>query len=110
MTSNAEVNIEVVLKDGAYDYIYKVHNSVWDDPIIEHFHLRRVIYDNLNFINIKGEVKNYKTYESLFMDWYKERKKLYKIRVKRIIIILKLQILLLKLKNILYLIELVITY
>lgn len=98
-SNNDKIDITIRLKEHGYEYIkHKCSNSIWD-PIIEYFHLRRIIYDNLNFLKINGEVKTYKTYESLMMDWYKERKRLYTIRVDRKIIILKLQIELRMVKN-----------
>lgn len=92
LSEDNNIDIEIQLKPGGYDYIIKNHNSVWDDPIIEYFGLRRVLCDNLNFLDTKGKVKHYTTYEELLMEWFKERKKLYSLRVDRKLLILELQL------------------
>ena len=99
MSDDKHIDIRIHLKKGAYEYLHLFHNSVWSDPIIEHFGLRRSITDNLNFLNHNGEIKHYKKYESVFMDWFYERKKLYVKRVERLVIMLRLQIELREAKN-----------
>ena len=90
-SDDKEVSIEISLIKGGYKMINENSCSEWD-PIIEYFYLRRIIYDNLCFLNKNNEVIKYKNYENIFKEWFKERKKLYIKRVDRRIIIIKLQI------------------
>ncbi len=96
-----KINIVIKLKRHGYQYIKHLYKEVEDewDPVIEYFHLRKVIYDNLSFLNEGGDVKVYKKYETIMMKWFKERKKLYVERINRRIIILRLQIELRESKN-----------
>jgi len=94
-TNNKTVKIEIDLYKGGYAYIKALHenkDSYWEDPVIEYFHLRKVLYDNLSFLNDKGEVKIYKSYKNIMKDWFIKRKSLYAQRINRQIIILRLQI------------------
>lgn len=97
-SNDKDVNIQIKLIEGGYETIVKSSKTEWD-PVIDYFHLKRIIYDNLNFLDKNQEVKEYKKYQSLFRDWYKQRKQLYIKRVNRRIIMLELQIELKKWKN-----------
>jgi len=100
-SDDKNVHIEITLVKDGYEKIMQNHDSESEwSPIVEYFHLRRVIYDNLSFLNDKNEVVEYKKYESILGDFYKKRKALYIKRVDRNIIILQLQIQLMKYKNI----------
>lgn len=62
------------------------------DAIEEYFLLRRSLDSQLNFIDAKGVVQHFETYEEVFVDWFPSRKKMYTRRVERQLILLKYQI------------------
>ncbi len=62
------------------------------DAIEEYFLLRRSLDHQLNFIDTKGVIKHYNSYEEVFVAWYPNRKKMYSRRVERQLILLKYQI------------------
>lgn len=98
-TTLESVDIDIILKPGAYEAISaddsKYGNEVFD-CFEDYFELKRPIYDRINLVNEKGEVVEYKSYEAVFNDWYEFRKRLYKIRVEREIILTDLEIKMLK--------------
>lgn len=103
-STDDKINIVIKLKKHGYEYIHHLYkgvklNGAKIDPVVEYFHLKRIIYNNLNFIGVNGEVKTYKKYENILIDWFRNRKQLYGQRVDRRIMILDLQIELLKAKN-----------
>ena len=107
-STDDKINIIVKLKKYGFEYIQHLYKGgIWD-PIIEYFHLRRIIYNNLSYMNpvennietdVPEEVKVYKKYEHIMMRWYGERKKLYGKRMDREIILLQLQIEIREAKN-----------
>lgn len=101
-TNDNGVKIEIDLYKGGYEYIQALHsikNTYWDDPVIEYFHLRKILHDNLSFLNKQNRVVVYNKYVDIVSEWFDERKKLYSQRIERNKIILKLQIKLLEEKN-----------
>lgn len=66
------------------------------DPLFDHieefFKLRLVINDNINMIGENQEVKEIKYYGTVVNIWFEARKKLYKERITREVILVKLYI------------------
>jgi hypothetical protein len=93
------VDIMIYLKPEAYSIITsedsKYGNNVFD-PFEHYFELTQPIYNRINLVNEKGEVVEYKSYESVFDDWFRFRKELYEIRVEREKILVDLEIQMLK--------------
>jgi hypothetical protein len=77
------INIEIYLKDGAYEYISENYGNEDFDCFIDFFKLKEVIKNRINLIGQKNEVIEYKSYEKVFNDWFIYRKNLYKIRTER---------------------------
>lgn len=98
-TTLENVDIMIYLKPDAYEIITnedsKYGNSIID-PFEDYFNLTQPIYDRINLVNEKGEVVEYKSYESVFNDWFRFRKELYEIRVEREKILVDLEIQMLK--------------
>lgn len=86
------VNIEIQLKEGAYDHIKENYGNDNFDCFIEFFKLKEVIKHRINLIGQNNEVIEYKTYEDVFDDWFEYRKKLYKMRIEREIILINLML------------------
>jgi DNA topoisomerase-2 len=81
------VNITIYLKDGAFDAINESHGSDVFDCFEEYFELKEPIYNRINLINEQHEVVEYKSYEEVFDDWFKFRKRLYAVRIDREIVV-----------------------
>jgi DNA gyrase/topoisomerase IV subunit B len=62
------------------------------DPIEEFFKLRLRIDSDINMINQNGEVREISHYGTVVNIWFEERKKLYRERIERYIILSKLMI------------------
>lgn len=86
---NDRINITIKLK-GEIPLPKKIILGL--DHIIQYFELYTYLNDLINFINPEGTVVEYKTYESVMLDWFVERKEFYKLRVERDIILLKYRI------------------
>lgn len=92
------IDIQIKLVEGAADAIANMKNKNGTykyggkDPFIEYFRLKEAINHHINFINEKGEVIEFKTYEDVFDAWYEKRKEMYKKRLERELIILKAKI------------------
>lgn len=62
------------------------------DGIQDYLKLYKTQVAAINVININDEIVEYKSYEELFDDWYVYRKKMYKARINRQIIIYSLML------------------
>lgn len=82
--------------DSIPDDLISIEDYVADvlfDPIEEYFKLRLCINSDINVIGVQGEVREFQYYGSLVNIWFKERKRLYKERIERQLILKKLYIL-----------------
>ncbi len=90
--SDDVVDIIVKLKPGAADEIMNNYGNEVFDAFEEYFGLKCAITHNINFIDTRGTVIEFRSYEDAFMVWYEYRKNLYSIRVEREIILTNLMI------------------
>jgi len=91
-STDKDIEIYVELNNGAYPELNHYKNEVFDG-VIEHFKLRTVIHDSLNFIDGDSEyIKEFKNYDEIFRSWFIARKALYEKRFIRTLIIYELQI------------------
>lgn len=82
-TDYGGVKIIIYLKKDAYKHISKNYGDEVFDCFEDYFELKCSINDQLNLVNGKNEVVEYKSYEEIFDYWYEYRKNLYEIRIKR---------------------------
>jgi DNA topoisomerase-2 len=90
-SNDSEVEIYVKFDTSIKSIMSKYGNDYFDG-ITELLHLRVVIHDHLNFIDYNNNIKEYKSYEEIFIDWFEKRKELYIERWERIKILLELKI------------------
>lgn len=95
-TTDDGVNIVLQLKEGAYDAITEKYGNENFDSFEEYFELKEAINDKINLVDEQGNVLEFKTYEDVFVHWYKFRKDLYIVRVERDTILTDLEIQMLK--------------
>ncbi len=89
--SEYDIDIKVILKEGAYEKIMETYNTEFD-PIISYFNMKSAVSHNINLIDENNRVVEYKKYSDVFNDWYKFRKSLYTVRIDREIIILEFEL------------------
>jgi len=91
-STDKEIEIYAELEKNSLPAIQEMKSEIFDG-IIEHFKLRTVIHDSLNFIDGDSEyIREFKTYDEIFRSWFIARKALYEKRFIRTLIIYELQI------------------
>lgn len=90
-STDKNIEIHVELEAGGLEHI-KTHSNELFDGIIEHFKLRVLIHDSLNFIDKSGYIEEFKSYDAVFRNWFDARKKLFEERFKRSLVVAELQI------------------
>lgn len=98
-TKSDVIDIQFKMKSGVLD---QWMNSLEDEDICngieKNMKLCKKMTSHLNFIKADGSVIHYTTYSKIVDDWFELRKKLYALRIERMIILNELRIL--RLKNI----------
>lgn len=98
-TTDDGINITLYLKQGAFEELSsnksKYGNETFD-CFEEYLELKEPMYDRLNLVSSEGEVVEFATYEDVFMEWFRFRRDLYEIRIKRERILIDLEIMMLK--------------
>lgn len=92
-TSNDLVDVEVKLVPGAIELIKAKYGNANFDAIEEFFGLKASINHFITMVREDRTVREFKTYEEVFTEWFHRRKELYEGRMKRQALILKLKIL-----------------
>lgn len=90
------VHIEIKLESGGKKYIKENYGNEYLTPLQHYFNLKVSLNSNLNLLGDNDEVIEYENkdgYEKIFIDWFKNRKALYTVRLDRELILLKLKIL-----------------
>jgi DNA topoisomerase-2 len=95
-SSKTKIDISFKLTDGAMDEINRDYGNEHFDPLTEYLGLKEHFGANLNFINHDGTVISFASYEAAMIPWFKERMRLYPLRIERRIILIDLTIKMLK--------------
>ena len=96
MTNDDEVKITFNLTDDGWDQISAKYGNETFDCVEDLMNLRTSLDDNINMIDEKGAVVEFKKYEQVIDHWFPIRKQLYADRIDRHIILTKLMIIYLK--------------
>jgi len=92
-TNDDGVKITLYFKSGEMDKIKKKHGNDVFDCWIDFLNLKNSLDENINMVDEKEQVVEFKTYEPIVDRWFVIRKRLYSERIDREIILLDLRIL-----------------
>jgi DNA topoisomerase-2 len=83
---------KATLTEDAIDIIERECGSQYFEPLVEYLGLKNHMGAMLNFINDEGTIESFATYEGAMIPWFRERMRLYPIRIARQIMIIDLKI------------------
>jgi DNA topoisomerase-2 len=91
-TANNKNHVTIKLREGAIETLEREYGNEHITCIEHYFELTQQMLPQLNMIVADGSIREFSSYEDVMKEWFPLRKKLYKIRLERKIILLKLKI------------------
>lgn len=91
-TTDDEVGIVITLKEGAFEEIETKYGNERFNSIIHWLNLWTTMDSHMNMMTADKEVKHFDTAMDIIREWFPIRKRIYKKRIGRMIILLQLRI------------------
>lgn len=91
-SNETSTKITLFLRKGAMDEIKEKYGDSDFTPLMDWMNLKRAINENLNFVDDKDNVREFKNCEDIVLEWFQRRKELYVKRITRQEILLTLRI------------------